>query len=365
MDYIINGPNNVIRLTHDDKVLYIFGDCHMPTENQRECPLNDEYDSIDLDKLLFKFMKEEKEKEFDLFIEDYEYYFTPQFNNTYRRRYIDQIGKLVKSNINIVNNKIITNRKYNNFRFHYFDIRNTLFLDNQFYNYGTIYYNFPYSINNCNDIKNITLNLITELTEFYNYSKEGNKHNKFIDKILNKYENKNIQKIINKIYNDVFIKNITAIIKNSHELISLIEKSIDKLKKNFYDIEKTIDLVKPIFIKFKDNQYNILDLTAVLTDLYFLRRFLDKPYIKNGILYTGIAHLSDLTYLLTKYFNYKITNIYYINQLSKNDLSKKIIKMKTEKFSYLKELSKYFYNYDENFEIKQCVDLLEFPKKFN
>ena len=50
---------------------------------------------------------------------------------------------------------------------------------------------------------------------------------------------------------------------------------------------------------------------AFLTDLYFIRRFITKDYIKNGIIYTGSAHLCDITYILTKYFNFKITNIFY------------------------------------------------------
>jgi hypothetical protein len=94
---------------------------------------------IDLDKLLFRFMKKEKNKEFDLFIEDYEYYFKPEFNNTSRRRYIDQVSKLFRANITIENNKILTNKKYNNFRFHYFDIRNTLQILNDIFNYSYIY----------------------------------------------------------------------------------------------------------------------------------------------------------------------------------------------------------------------------------
>ena len=59
-EYLINGPNNVVRLADGNKILYIFGDYHFATEYQKECELDDNYDSIDLDKLLFKFIKEEK-----------------------------------------------------------------------------------------------------------------------------------------------------------------------------------------------------------------------------------------------------------------------------------------------------------------
>jgi hypothetical protein len=76
-EILINGPNNVVRLSNSEKVLYIFGDYHFDVNRQYECALNDKYDSIDIDKLLFKFMKEEKIKEFDLFIES-------EFNNLFQ-----------------------------------------------------------------------------------------------------------------------------------------------------------------------------------------------------------------------------------------------------------------------------------------
>lgn len=53
-NYLINGPNNVIRLSNNEKVLYIFGDVHIPVNYQKECLLNDNYNSIDIDKLIFR-----------------------------------------------------------------------------------------------------------------------------------------------------------------------------------------------------------------------------------------------------------------------------------------------------------------------
>jgi cob(I)alamin adenosyltransferase len=71
---------------------------------------------------------------------------------------------------------------------------------------------------------------------------------------LYKYENKNIQKIINKIHNEIFIKNTEFAIKNSKELINLINKSIEKIKENYHDNEKRINIIKDIYIKFTENQ---------------------------------------------------------------------------------------------------------------
>ena len=44
--YLINGPNNVIRLINDDKVIYIFGDFHHNINEQFECPFNEKHKSF-------------------------------------------------------------------------------------------------------------------------------------------------------------------------------------------------------------------------------------------------------------------------------------------------------------------------------
>lgn len=364
MNYMINGPNNAIRLTNNDKILYIFGDVHLDENMQTECPFNDEYDSIDLDMLLFKFMKNEKKREFDLFTEIYNTSLIPESNNTNRQKYIHKISKLFKNNINIINNKILTNRKYNNFRFHYFDIRNAFDVWYQIIDYHYIYFNFPYDEYACNNIKDVTLTLLTNLINFKDYIRKDTE-NKILNKILNKYENKNIKKIINKIYKEIFIKQLSILIKNSKELINLIniilDKSYNKIACNWHTAGKFINIAKPIFIKFEDHKNDIMNLLTLLTDLFFIRRFLDKSYIKNGILYTGLAHFADITNLLTTYFDFKITNVYYTNKLYQN----KLTKMKTNTFLYLNTLTQYYLQYDNNFKINQCVNLLDFPENFS
>ena len=159
--YLINGPNNAIRLTDGKKVLYIFGDYHMPTQYQQECPINDEYDSIDLDKLLLKFIKTEKNKEFDLFIEWDK--FNPDLNNTFRNRYIDQIYKLFNSKILIKKNQIVSSKNFSNFRFHWFDIRSSIPYDNFFFQYGIYTLPFPLYLDNIEALLKLNKDVINNL----------------------------------------------------------------------------------------------------------------------------------------------------------------------------------------------------------
>ena len=139
----------------------------------------------------------------------------------------------------------------------------------------------------------------------------------------------------------------------------LLEKSIEKLK--------VIDIDKKIFIKIQSKIYlqlntikeNLIRIYLVTTDLNFLRRFLDKDYIKNTIIYTGLAHLCDISYILINYFNFKITNIYFNN--NNVDITKV---NEIENFEYIEEFNKYFMNLNKNFNPIQCSNLFNFPVNF-
>ena len=224
--------------------------------------------------------------------------------------------------------------------------------------YNNIFYyhddhtHYPYSIETLFTIMSDTNRIIVDLEELL----QNGKNNVIIKKILYKYQNKNIEKKINEIYNDLVIKNIKLAIKNSNELLNLIIKSIKPIMETIFDIEKSFEKSKDIYIKFNTNKYNIMVIATVITDLYFLRRFLDKEYVKNGILYTGSGHMADLVYLLTKYFNYELTNCYHTNKPLKTS---QIVKMENN------ELLNIFNNYDKFLRMQQCVNLFNFSKNFS
>ena len=358
--YLINGPNNAVRLTNGEKVLYIFGDQHVQPQYQQECPINDDYDSIDIDKLLLKFMKNEKNKKFDLFIEYYKSHLISENDNTLRKRYIDQVFKLSNTNINIENNKITINKKYPNFRFHYFDIRDTIEIYESFYSYQTYEYYFPYTIDSLRHIIINTKNIIDKAYLFIEYLNKN--ENISINKILNVYENQNIKKKINNIFNEIVVKNIEENIKNLKKIIILFEESILKLQNKFLDERVSMKIQSELYIKYSSARSKLAIVVLIITDLYFIRRFLDKKYIKNSIIYTGAMHMNDIAFLLIKYFNFKLTNIYYKD---KSFNVSKIKNLKTINLEYLDILGKYTYNCDEDGNIKQCCDLFNFPPNFS
>jgi len=77
----------------------------------------------------------------------------------------------------------------------------------------------------------------------------------------------------------------------------------------------------------------LLFTTSFITDLYLLRRILDKKYIIRSIVYSGNAHTYHLKYILIKYFNFKLT---HINNDKTDNNNKKQIKDET---NFLKELN--------------------------
>ena len=84
---------------------------------------------------------------------------------------------------------------------------------------------------------------------------------------------------------------------------------------------------------------------------------MDKTYITNGIVYTGIGHSINYIYYLVHDFNFKITHYSYSKEQDLNKINK-IIKSLDKKNVTINDL---FYPKT----IIQCIDLSSFPLNFN
>ena len=281
--YLINGPTNIIRLTNGDKIIYIFGDYHLEPNWQSECPMNDEHMSMDIDKLIYLFMKTEKIKEFDLFAEMYPDMLNEQ-SYPQKYNYINNFIKVFQAKVKKTDNEVKINKLYPNFRFHFMDIRNTIPMFMKiFYFYNNFNFNetIPYSKFRFNLFEHLG-----NLEEFIDYLETN--QNSYINKIINKYSDKNIKDTMNKLYKNLIIDNL-KLVKDT-----LIE-TIGELKNKTATDER--------YNKILLQKFNLIDrmsrgIMCVIIDLYFIRRFLDKNYIKNAILYTGNMHMVNISYLL-------------------------------------------------------------------
>ena len=359
--YIINGPNNVIRLTNNkNKVLYIFGDYHLTISNQNECFYNTKYDSLDIDKFLLSFIKSTDKIKYDIFTEmyhdtyaDYDTNYKNKYLN-YRRRYIDNVDKLFQSNIK---------DKYKNIRFHYTDIRENLLLYNRLISFTNI------NIINKNYTGRVYILLYKELKELIKLFIKLLDKNKNKNKIKKNYSNNKIKNKINKIYENI--------IKHTKYLLSIIDKLINIINNNIYDksmniyfydknmrrTETKLNVNEEILFYSNEIQWIIDEIGGILIDLYFLRRFLDKKYITNAILYTGSYHMANISYILVKYFNFTITHVNYIKKSI--DLNQYILSLSNNNFEYTTKINDLLVKKLDNNVIYQCTNLFNFPDNFS
>lgn len=194
------------------------------------------------------------------------------------------------------------------------------------------------------------------------------KHYKYDDEIaintikkMYKSKNKKIEKKLIKI-NKLYIK------KNVLKCMKLIRHSEILFKKYLnmeYDRENLDELKMEMQKSLKELLELQIYLFVSLIDMYFLRRFLDKEYITNAIIYGGYGHTLNYIYLLIKYFNFKITHYSYLN----TDVEKF-----TKKMREIREIKNYENFIFEKIKITmiqkdgkpyQCSDISNFPKEFN
>lgn len=348
--YLINGPNNVVRLINGTKILYIFGDYHLLINEQTECFFDKKYDSMDIDKFILEFIKNNKNKKYDIFLEvNYtNFYDNPSL---IRHNYIWNLDKLF----------LLYKNKYENIKYHWMDIRDDINLLMIMYNYCNNYIFGNYTIGRYFILK------YEELKVILNLFKNSFDKNEVIHKLLNKYNNLNLKVKINDIF-ELIYKCINNIIKKINKLIDYIKLYFLDQKINIYYVyynDKIKDVPKDkkkLLIKSNNINNKITQLGVVITDLYFIKRFLDKEYINNSILYTGMLHLGDICFLLVKYFGFKITHINHTNKSI--DINKYINKLSFNNMIYLIKLINLFEKKDIYNNIYQCTDLFNFPENF-
>ena len=197
----------------------------------------------------------------------------------------------------------------------------------------------------------------------------------YLDKIFNRYKNQTIKnKLLNKeIMGELHIL-ISNIEKNSlllHDMLNYMNTlenrdglaltKYEDTGKFFYSYYK---ITYKTYLK-KITELNTIiqtilsdyvNLYVLVTDIYMLRRFLDKDFITNAISYTGALHTINYIYILVKFFSYKITHSSYC-KVSHEELEN-IIKNKIQ-FS-----CDCLAEYTSPYLLKQCSNLSSFPKLF-
>jgi hypothetical protein len=383
----VTGPINTVRLegmiNKQKKVLYVFFDRHMPVTRQTECT---NIRSVEIKNYLIENFDLAKEKNItvDFMMEVYPTTVLIPDMTKYEEKsksgYLWLMWKFVKQNFNIkLNNKKVNeihlSKNFPNVKFHYVDFRELFMYDllhgvfpqignyfdtycwcpRQLIQYDVNYFieRFAYIDNRITYIYNALYDIpiTNELLLLSDNKPIHENHDKLsfiniIRKIKTKYHNKDIQNKINNILNKEVKDGFDAYFKYNDEILTFLSK---------LDFDKALDNVYNFYTLFDKLYSQVVRISVSVVDLYFSRRFLDKSYITNAIVYTGAWHGCNHVYNLVKYFDFKITHASYIYSSNIKDVQN-IVKKSTR----YEDIEKYFIEQ----ETYQCSDLSTFPEGF-
>lgn len=407
--YNINGPINVVRLEGNingiHKILYVFFDWHV---HEKKC---NDLISINIDQYLIREFNNINQNN-DINIK-YDFFLETRLSDTsaskdqlnskeWMPHYLGDLWVMFEKYNNIkfhIQNKKIPNDKNNEakVRLHYIDIRDIF--KYEMFELTHILFNYInqnqlllaineldlYIIKNNNIInilktpkiikgdKNINFNKMKthqintddEKKLFYSF------FTNMIYKLKNVYKNNKNKIIINEYINNIIqlyeksneeVQNLLTILREIHKentenygklYCTISECNYDYNTKNLKKIHNTMNNIYDII---HHTNYMIY---VLLTDLYFLRRFVDKDYITNGITYTGSGHSLNYIYILIKEYDFKITHSNYMNieeSIIKNEMKNKKITFEEIMINFAKYFHPEYFN--------QCVNMSKFPKLF-
>jgi hypothetical protein len=387
----INGPYNAVRLegsiNNINKIIYLFLDIHLSPSVQTDCA---SYESVNIDKYLYDIFKKTSNP-LDFFFEIKESFASKNLIPIFKPRYIESVQKLYKK-VQLDEDTKKNIKKY--VRLHYMDIRDHLEKNIYYYNdvlqqnISTILSNRNITSNNFVNILESCTGLIYELEIYQTFFDKENKLSRtnknlknskssnkdivkyFLNKITKKYKNKDIINKLKKNYFNDILEKINKCIEKLKELKKLIltkesyvyrsyetknpfKNNPDDILGEYYLPTDLNELIYELNRMAEFINSYILFIFAKITDLFFLRRFLDKDYVTKAIVYTGGAHSINYINVLTTYFDFKITHVSYsdVNIEKLNNIAKEDI----QKLDYSLSPPK----------LIQCVDLSTFPDDFN
>jgi hypothetical protein len=399
----INGPINAVRLEGiifgKKKVIYLFMDHHSDVTYQTQCQT---FLSTDFTTYISKELQKIDKEHIDFFFEMGKSFLSLP-SSSYRQRYIDEIAKFFKSVIRFEKDKNIGTVYGKHIRFHWIDVRD--YFKSQINTYidatlqiltnarctggadAGIFTNVFNQLNMLNSkmiyiLSLFDKSLMSNKTDTIKGGTIKSDYGDYINmkiqnimaKINNKYTHKESYGKISKLYKIVISKFENIVRKIDDTLIFIAEyqkyskayvkdgTSINRLNvtKNGTltygsDFTHKTETINKLYLDAYNLDYDLTMSFALLVDLYFLRRFIDKDYIDHAIVYTGIAHSTQYIFTLIRDFDMTITHASYI----KTDIDKamKVIRSKKE---YDIDIDKLFYPPT----LMQCTDISSFPERF-
>ncbi|XWV26916.1 hypothetical protein QJ857_gp0134 [Tupanvirus soda lake] len=402
----ISGPVNVIRMegvVHGiKKVIYLFLDWHEIIYFQTECT---NVFSKDLNKYLAENFHKLNGSQitYDFFMEvrPTDIFPPPQKEIEFRNKkniYLWQVIKLFSSAFSYDREKdtVKISDVFKNVRLHYLDIRDYLkyhimdlvesiyYTSLEFMHHGNIHLEYLSKI--INTLGNAKKNIDDTAAILKSNPKLESDKKVPIIKPYAGFESQTIEHLVAKIksaynYGDIRDKLIPYYNDYVKELDNLSKKISDAIQK-FTEYGDFINANNGKLMKYQTlNDYgfgvhptdirtmitdivntsdiillNTIKTFARITDIYFLRRFLDKKYITNAIVYSGAAHSETYVKILSAKFGFKITHIAF-SPIQNLELLNKEIFTRASKNEDITLFLNPSYLY-------QCSDITSFPDNF-
>jgi hypothetical protein len=406
----VDGPVNVLRLEGSingiKKVVYLFFEYHLDPDIQTSCPNGDGEDVRDyIVRQTIAREETQVKKPVDFFMEIPIIYHSRNSKSSVVLNY--DISTYIQR-LRVLFSEIHQHRIDNtsspleNLRVHYLDIRDTM---RYFYKYE---YMLPeiilggfgklveyakndqvrkyidIQLENIIFIKNILSGAKIDSEYLANLTQEQRSTINVLLKIQRRYAHPEIRKALQPWIERVLEMNI-ILEKYLHNMSEWCQKVLDihasvgvKLfpvphKSIGYQVEIPDRLIFQLeneisILKTFVDSYS-LHLYALLTDIYLIRRLLDKDMITNAIVYSGAHHSSNYLEILVKGFDFKVTHVSHlfpnplipdVNTLDLEDLNKYV------KNNEFKDIALLFEPVlTDSINVIQCSDLSSFPLFFD
>jgi hypothetical protein len=340
----VSGPINIVRLASRSKVLYLFFDYHEELEEQTRCGTDQSVDITHFFAQFFKqFGKKNPNEVIDFFLEvspdlivgEGE---TIQSARKRMQNYINSLELWLAEHFIYQKheNQVFRSRTYPNVRFHYIDIRQYFEeLDEDEVQRGDISKlcetseeslrelidtTDTYVNNKGNPSVQHSKNFESILQVRRNDSRRARQNSRthFLTKLLTRYRHNNVKEKILKYVKTTlspFLHSTYEFLKQKSPKIMKYEKILKSTthsdrRRSAYGLDTHyVHFAKCRILGFihrlSDSWVEVL---VRLVDLYFVRRLVDKDYVRKAILYSGCYHSINVILILVKYFNFRVTH---------------------------------------------------------
>ncbi len=409
------------------KVLYLFGDVHNDAQWQTKCNTYNALPITNAMYITLSRLSEKlpKNKNIDIFGEFHNniniesYVDAPAMNNMYIVNFMTMLRTM--------KNEQTTLNKFQNMRFHYVDFRNYMtnilyVIVDQAVHFTQSEY---FSIETLNKLKQLLTN-VAHIMNIHRIIIMRANDIPFIDSIINSLETKQnelktdpgdtqYQTISNYIqflfehslHADIF--NLMVTIKFLRKLITKFESVklkcflLDTILLLFLDycdglqthISNSLELIDALinmnhvvtstpFSGATDDEYidntrvmcdgirggisvirnKFVATYALLMDMYFVKRFLDKKYIVDGIIYCGGYHVVRTIYFLVTHFNFNITHGCAGTTLTQTNIKTIHDELKHNIKNIIHDGTTILFKFIVGHP-RQCIDMTGFPPDFS